>query len=365
MKSKDENKKINESLKEIDSKIKRSSQNWYCCDNKIFSILVFILVLIGGILIGRSSVNNSILPLNMMGGNKTNINANGNILEYNGKTWIAYDVPVIDFTILNDKNCELCDTTQMVTLLKSSIPTLRENTIDINSPEGSELQKKLSIKSLPAVVFDTSLEKTTNFAQISKAFDKNGDSYVLNLSRINAKPGKYLELPKVAGSESVQGLEMAPIVIVEYSDFQCPYCARAEETIKQVLAAYPDKIKLVYKQFPLSFHDKARKASEASLCAREQGKFWQMHDLLFENQQKLEIKDLKGYAKQLNLNTAKFATCLDNDKYDAEIEADITEATSFGISGTPAFFINDEFLGGAYPFEDFKKVIDKELNIKQ
>ncbi|HEX5747020.1 MAG TPA: thioredoxin domain-containing protein [Archangium sp.] len=173
------------------------------------------------------------------------------------------------------------------------------------------------------------------------------------------------ERKTVAATGAAKGPENAPITIVEFSDFQCPYCSRAIETVDQVLKAYPNQVRLVFRHFPLDFHAQAPKASEAALCAQDQGKFWEMHDKLFANQKALEVPALKGYAKELGLDTGKFDKCLDSGEKAAIVQADMADGKKVGVNGTPAFFINGVLLSGAQPFDEFKSVIDSELQAKK
>jgi protein-disulfide isomerase len=174
------------------------------------------------------------------------------------------------------------------------------------------------------------------------------------------------EPPKVAvdATGPSKGPQNAPITIVEFSDFECPYCVRAEETVKQVLEAYPDKIRLVYRDYPLPMHAKAPKAAEAAHCAGDQGKYWEMHDKLFANAQKLEVADLKAHAREVGLDGGKFDQCLDSSEKAKVVEAHKKAGEEAGVSGTPAFFINGRPLSGAQPLEAFKTVIDEELKAK-
>ncbi len=158
-----------------------------------------------------------------------------------------------------------------------------------------------------------------------------------------------------------RGPENAKVTIVEFSDFQCPFCSRVHDTVEQVMEAYPGKVRLVFRQFPLEFHPKAPKAAEAALCAHEQGQFWQYHDVLFKNQNKLEEDDLKAHAASLGLDAAKFADCLSSGRMKKTIETDQEAGRKVGVSGTPAFFINGQPLSGAQPLSAFKEVIDQEL----
>ena len=174
-----------------------------------------------------------------------------------------------------------------------------------------------------------------------------------------------LDPPRVAvslGEDPVKGPATAPITIVEFSDFQCPYCSRVNPTLKQVEEKYGDKLRVVFRDFPLvQIHKDAAKAAEAGECAHEQGKFWEMHDRLFANQSKLQVEALKQAATELGLDADKFNQCLDSSKYAAEVQKDVDEGTKYGVTGTPAFFINGRLLGGAQPLDAFTEVIDEEL----
>ena len=157
------------------------------------------------------------------------------------------------------------------------------------------------------------------------------------------------------------GSAEAPVQIIEFSDFQCPYCTRGAETLDQVKEAYGDKVSVVYRHFPLSFHKEAHKAAQASECANDQTKFWEYHDLLFANQRALTEPDLVSYAEQLSLNMGDFTSCLNSGKHAATVDQDMAEGAAVGMQGTPGFFINGRFLNGAQPFEAFKEIIDAEL----
>ena len=160
----------------------------------------------------------------------------------------------------------------------------------------------------------------------------------------------------------LRGEAKAPVMIVEFSDYQCPYCHQAEPTVKQVLAKYGDKVSLSYRDFPLSaIHPQAMIAAEASRCALEQGKFWEYHDQLFIAS-KLEKDDLIGYARNLKLDDKQFESCLTSEKYKADIDKDTAAGRHAGVNGTPGFFINGIFLSGAQGQEAFARVIDDELS---
>jgi protein-disulfide isomerase len=192
-------------------------------------------------------------------------------------------------------------------------------------------------------------------------------SYVEKL-RGKASVRVSLEPPrnKIAAADGqAKGPANAPIEIIEFSDFQCPYCLRANPTVKQVLSTYGDRIRFVYRNYPLPNHPNARPAAEAAQCAAEQGQFWPYHDRLFADQSKLADEDLKQSAVALGLEAARFNACFDSHKYKARVEADMQAANEAGVNGTPAFFINGRMLSGAQPFDEFKRVIDEELALKR
>jgi protein-disulfide isomerase len=159
---------------------------------------------------------------------------------------------------------------------------------------------------------------------------------------------------------AVRGPAKAPVTIVAWSDFECPFCQRAEPTVRQVMSDYNGKVKLVYMQFPLSFHPNAQKAAEASECANDQGKFWEYNDRLYDTTQ-LGVPSLKQHAASLGLDTAKFNQCLDSGANAGKVAAMQAMGSQNGVSGTPTFFINGQPLVGAQPYANFKAAIDQQL----
>lgn len=179
----------------------------------------------------------------------------------------------------------------------------------------------------------------------------------------------YIEKPrrpsfdvKVGNSPTVGG-ENAKVTIVEFSDFQCPYCSRAAETVNQLKKHYGNKIKIAFRQFPLPFHKDAKGASNAALCADKQkkGNFWKLHDAFFQNQAKLKDSDILETAKKLGINTEQLKTCMDNKEFYAQIDEDMEHGKDIGVKSTPTFFVNGMLLQGAQPFEVFQEIIDAEL----
>ncbi|MBP6098823.1 MAG: DsbA family protein [Candidatus Levybacteria bacterium] len=169
------------------------------------------------------------------------------------------------------------------------------------------------------------------------------------------------------GHFPVKGDENAKVTIVEFSDFECPFCGRFyTDTLPSLLKDYIDtgKVKLYYRHFPLAFHPQAKPLANVAECANEQDKFWEMHDKIFENNATVSSSTMdtfKGWAADLGLNTSKFNDCVDSSKYEKDIDADTADGTTAGVSGTPTFYINGLQLVGAQPIDAFKKIIDQEL----
>ncbi len=167
---------------------------------------------------------------------------------------------------------------------------------------------------------------------------------------------------EITQDDHIRGNFDAPITLVEFSDFECPFCARHYPTLQKIVNDYPEKVRLVYKHFPLSFHPNAQKASESSECASEQGQFWEYHDKLFENLQTgYSLDNFKNWAKDLGLDEQQFNACLDSGKYAQKVKADFQEGSAKGVNGTPATFINGQLVSGALPYETLQQIIESEL----
>lgn len=163
----------------------------------------------------------------------------------------------------------------------------------------------------------------------------------------------------VTDSDHIRGDKNAPITIIEYSDFQCPFCQRFHDTMKQVMEAYPNDVRWVYKHFPLdSIHPYARGAAEASECAGDQDKFWEFTDILYANQSSIKPDYFSEVAKDLGLNTKTFDDCLSSGKYASLVTDQFNEGRQNGVTGTPGNFINGQIVKGAVPFSQMQTMID-------
>ena len=186
--------------------------------------------------------------------------------------------------------------------------------------------------------------------------------------RSNAKVATYLKPPPVfraeisVAGEPSKGSEKAPVTIVKFEDYQCPFCKQVQPTFNELLSRYNGKVRLVHKDLPLeSLHPQARQAAEAARCAYEQGQFWEYHDKLYGNSPKASADDLKSYAKEVDLNVDSFDRCFASGKYKAVVQQDLNEGVQLGLTGTPTIFINGREISGNQPLEAFEAIIDEEL----
>ena len=215
----------------------------------------------------------------------------------------------------------------------------------------------LNYSILKANVGDTSTANTNSNAKVAGAED------TAPTPSPTPSPAPTKADIQVTDDDHIRGNADAPITLVEYSDFECPYCFRVQPTLEQILDEYGDQVRLVYRHFPLSFHPQAQKAGEAAECAAEQGEFWAMHDKLYElnEQDGLNIDNYKAAAKELGLNSSQFDSCLDDGKYAQAVQDDFNQTSHDGVSGTPATFVNGTLISGAQPLSAFTAAIDSAL----
>lgn len=242
---------------------------------------------------------------------------------------------------------------------------------DFMKEQSEVAKKKISAKDVEAFL------KKNNVADASKVPDHIKDqvrgllhvqALVSNATK-NNKVEVYLKRPSApqitvkTEGEATWGDPSAKVKIVEFSDFQCPFCARGKDRLNELKKMYGKKIFVVFKQFPLPMHPDARPAAEASLCVLEQGsdKFWKIHDLMFENQDKLSASDLQGYAKKAGADVAKFDECVKAKKYASAVEDSLEEGRKLGVDSTPTFYVNSNPVHGAKDLSEFKELIDEEL----
>jgi protein-disulfide isomerase len=209
-------------------------------------------------------------------------------------------------------------------------------------------------------------DQIRTFLSNQKAGERR-EAFIAELREKN-KVEVFLKAPPIVRAQVsttgayTKGPATAPITLVEFGDFHCPFCKRVQATLNEVMAKYKGQVRLVYKDMPLdSLHPQARAAAEAARCAGEQGKFWEFHDAIYAGGVDATGPTMQLYAKQVGLDAEKFEACRSARKYQAQVQADAVEGAKLGVSGTPAFFINGRFISGAQPLESFTKIIDEEL----
>ena len=291
------------------------------------------------------------------------------VVTAGGKTWVAYDQPIVHVTVLSEDSCKECQTDESLVWLRRILPTVSVEVLDISKDSrAKDIAKSANITSIPAFVFSKEVASVPVYEQAQQLFtplnDKDG-RYLLDTAQVGIPVGKYLELPEVNDADIQSGAKDAPIRVVEFTDFQCPYCKAFHATLQDTLKEYGDKVLYVYKNYPLPIHVQAENAALAGECANEQGKFADYADNLFAKQDEwgktTGVQKFKDYARTLKLDTAQFNSCLDDKKYQDRVAASLDEGKKFGISGTPGTFVNGTFVNGAVPQSDLKSAIDAEI----
>lgn len=290
------------------------------------------------------------------------------------KTWVSYPDPVIEVTALTvsddeKETCPNCDATEVAKWIKRFLPTMVVKTVTVDSKEGQELIKKYKLTVVPSLVFAKELDQTSFYEEEAKVlFQEQAGKYVLDIVGMGAPVGKYLSMPEIKDDAPVIGNRDAKVKLIVYSDYQCPFCAKYFDEIVEVAKEFKDQVVLTYKDFPLDFHPQSMNSALAARCANEQGqdKFWSLSELLYAKQKNWEKstskEPFKAYARQLGLDLVKYNNCMQTEKYLEEIQDDMAEARSYGVSGTPASFIGDAFMGGVLTKEQLKEVIKTQIN---
>jgi protein-disulfide isomerase len=326
--------------------------------------MVSLIILLFGIVVGSLFVD--VVQLVRRSGFSQKMLERVDVFEAKGKTWVAYSEPIVKVQVITDKNCDACKPDEVLVWLKRMLPTMLTVDVQYDSKAGQQLIKDSGVKTLPAFVFSKELDQTLFYTQAQTIFDLKESSYVMKTADLGVPAGKYLELPKITDGDIRLGNKESKVKVVEFSDFQCPYCKNFyTNVIKKLLSGYGDKIDFVYKNLPLSFHPQAENAALAVECANEQRKFEAYSDKLFSVQDDWGKSDgtqkFKTYAGQLGMNVRQFSSCLDDKKYQDKVKSDLDEANNFGISGTPAIFIGDQFRSGVVSYDEIKKLIDDQL----
>ncbi|HHX58538.1 MAG TPA: DsbA family protein [Candidatus Moranbacteria bacterium] len=338
-----------------------------------FKNLLALTILLGGIVVGSFFVDIAQFFAGRGYSQKALKNMEVFQDEKNNKTWVAYPDPVIEVTALTvseeeAKECPNCDATEVAKWIKRFLPTMVVKTVTADSQEGKQLIKKHNLTVVPSLVFAKEIDQTSFYKEEAKIlFQEQADKYVLDIVGMGAPVGKYLSMPEIRETDPVIGNREAEVKLIVYSDYQCPFCSKYFEEIVAVAKEFKDQVALTYKDFPLDFHPQAMNAALAARCANEQGsdKFWNLSEVLYAKQKDWESSTgkeaFKSYARQVGLDLAKYDQCMEDDKYLKEIQEDVTEARAYGVSGTPASFIGDNFAGGVVTKEKIKEMIQLQL----
>lgn len=326
--------------------------------------LISSVILLGGLFVGSLFVD--VIQLVRGGGFSERALKNSDVFSSAGKTWVAYNEPIIKVQVINDDTCENCNPDEALVGLRRVMPTMLTEKVDVNSEQGQALIEKFNIKTVPAFIFSKELENTDLFAQAQALFEKKEDSYAMKTIELGLPIGKYVAGPTVSDSDPQFGPKDAKVKFVEFSDFQSPASKQFDQqVIAKLKKEYGDKVLFVFKHYPLPDHIRAPFASMASECANEQGKFDQYADKLFETQGVWsKTKDdalFKVYAKQLGLNNEQFDKCVDDRKFKDQVAASFTEGQTFGLTTAPTLFINDQLQSGSLKYDDLKKALDEQL----
>jgi len=280
--------------------------------------------------------------------------SSSSIFQTGNKTWISYDNPIVEMTVLNDSNCSYCDPSKEVLAIKQNIsPTIIAKDIDVKTPGGENLIDLFNIKSLPAFIFPKEIESIQGFENIKEVLIHENSYYMLDPARVGLEPFKIIGLDKMSD---------AKVTILEFGDYQCPYSRQGHEALIKAIENYSEKdVKVIFKHMPLSFHDLADEAAMAAECARNQGFFNQMSEAIF-NSDFESIEDIKEIAKNVeNLYFEGFEECVNSEITRIRVGENKQWGQEIGVSGTPVFIINGRFVSGAQDVDDLKEMIDSEL----
>lgn len=322
-----------------------------------------VIVLLAGLLVGSVFVD--VVQLVAGQGFSKSALRSGDVFEVDGKTWVAYTEPAVRLMVLTDSTCDKCSPDEALLVLRQYLPTMVAEKVESSSDEGKKLIAITGTKTLPAFVFEEGLEKTEFYTQAQPVLEKKEKVFVLNTQAMGVPVGKYLALPEVGEDSIVLGNKDAKVRVIEYCNFEDPYCKIMYPSIERALKEYGDKIAVVFKQILPSAPSQAENSALAVRCAHEQGKYKEYSDKLFAGQDQWVKSQSTGlfkqYAGQLRLNGQQFNTCLDSKKYNEVVKAESAQAQEFGIMAVPGIFIGDEYSEGANQYDTLKAMIDRQL----
>ena len=335
-------------------------------DKKIKN-LISAVILLAGLFVGSLFVD--VIQVFRGSGFSQRALDNTDVFSSNGKSWVAYNQPIITVQVLNDDSCgDACKPDEVLVGLKQIAPTILTKKVDFSSEQGKKLAAQFSIKTIPAFIFSKEIEQTDIFAQAQPFFDKQGDLYAIKSAEAGFPIGKYIAAPSIADNDIKIGSDDAKVKIVEFSDFANTSDAKFfKEVVSQIIKDYGDKVQFSFKNYFMPSSTQSLSAALASECANEQGKFFAYAEKLYSTQKIWgKMKDitgiLKSYATQLGLKSADFNQCLDSKKYQDKLMQSSNEGQSFGINETPFIFIGSDAKTSVASYDEIKQNIEEQLN---
>jgi len=326
--------------------------------------LISIIILLSGMLLGSLFVD--FVQLFRGGGFSQKNLGKIDVFEANGKTWAAFSEPIVNVKVVTDENCEACDPSDILVWSRRVMPTLNAQKVLFDSEEGKKIISENGVKLLPALIFSETVKETDFYDQAQILFTEKNGQLLMNLQELGIEPGKYIQSPEIREEDATFGNADAKVKVVVFSDFQCSYCQAFHKSLREAMKESGDQVFFAMKQLSQEKDSQSEIAVLASFCAQEQGKFWEYADKLYADQAQWvnsgNSQVFKNYASALRLNWKQFSDCLDQKKYQDKINKNIEDALSFGISGTPAIFVNNNFQTGAVGLVELEKAIEEELN---
>lgn len=368
----EEEKKINEaSVEEIENEDARQEEVEQDMpldpdelkDRKIKN-LISAVILLAGLFVGSLFVD--VAQMVRGGGFSQKALKNADVISAGGKSWVAYSEPIVKLQVVTDDTCEACKPDEVLVGLKQALPTMTNEKIDVNSPQGKKLVSEFNLKTIPAFIFSKEIEQTDLFQKAQPFLDKQNDGYAIKSAEAGFPVGKYISAPSAAEKDVKVGKDDAKVKVVTFMNFQNPQDKATYTTVvTQMLKDYGDKIQLVIKSYLPPTATQAVNAAMAASCANEQDKFQAYAEKLFASQDTWsKAKDtnlFKTYALQVGLNAGNFNSCLDSKKYQDSINQTLKEGQSFGIQMTPAMFVGDQFMQAPIKYDDVKSAIEQQL----
>ncbi len=309
---------------------------------------------------------------------KLELGENQELVVADGKTWIPVPGKPVEVIVVNDSSCKNCNPAQGIAMLRQNVtPALLVRQVEADSAEGKALIEKFDLKTIPQFILADGIEDFKAptgklFTEEAKeVLTQKGDKYLVNGARVGLKPGEFLETPSFANldTEPVKG-KGGKIQVVEFTDYQCPFCKRLHDNNKALIDRLVDegKIEYIVKDFPLGFHAESVSAHKAANCVLEKGgqeKYWKMNEAIFKNVDKWERKGVdkavayfNTLAKDLGVDITE---CVKNQELDTEIQKDQAEGQRYGVTGTPALFIGTKIMPGAIDSNTFEEAVNEQL----